>query len=211
MTSSLRTSAAARLATSLSWMQRGATARAPDSRALALRAALRRGVHGSFGDQPTADAALLSLLPLPAEDGEPPPLDARLGRLLDDALLVAALVAATRVPVYEPAPRDGRRAGASRRSLGRDLRAIRARRPTASDDLLSAMLRASREQLPRHLRRALTLMADDGAALDVYTLVCDLAYWDSDDHWVQKRWAYHFWSQAEARDDDNDGHDEGTA
>lgn len=203
-----RPGVAAKLTGGLMRMQRDAESATPA--ALALRAALRQGVHGPFGTHGRADAAVLGLIRLPLEDsGELPALDARLGRLLDDVLLVAALVAATRVRVYDPGGGGAAPVRTSRRSLGRDLRAIKARRPTASDSLLSAMLRADRSQLPRHLRRALTLMADDEAALDAYALVWDLGRWDSDDHWVQKRWAYHFWSLAEARDREDDiNHDE---
>lgn len=203
MTDDLRPMVAAQLTGGLTRMQQDTTRAKPH--ALALRAALRLSVHGSFGANARADAALLGLVRVPVDDdGEPPPLDARLGRLLDDASLVAGLVAATRVRVHAPYSPDGTPAARSRRSLGRDLRSIKARRTQASDDLLTAMLRAGREQLPRHLRRALSLMADDEASVDAYALLMDLEHWDAEDHWVQKRWAYHFWSQLEARDRDDD-------
>jgi len=207
MKDDLRPTVAAQLTGGLVRMQEDAARAKPH--ALALRAALRLGVRGSFGATARADAALLGVVRVPVDDdGQPPPFDARLGRLLDDASLVAGLVAATRVRVYAPVTPDGAPSARSRRSLGRDLRTIKARRPTASDDLLTAMLRAGREQLPRHLRRALSLMADDGAGVDVYALVMDLDHWDADDHWVQKRWAYHFWSQLEARDRNTDQQEE---
>ena len=207
MKDDLRPTVAAQLTGGLVRMQEDAARAKPH--ALALRAALRLGVRGSFGATARADAALLGVVRVPVDDdGQPPPFDARLGRLLDDASLVAGLVAATRVRVYTPVTPHGAPSARSRRSLGRDLRTIKARRPTASDDLLTAMLRAGREQLPRHLRRALSLMADDGAGVDVYALVMDLDHWDADDHWVQKRWAYHFWSQLEARDRNTDQQEE---
>jgi len=200
-----RLTVAASLAHGLSRMQ--ADAAAARSPALALRAALRRNVVGVFGADSAADAALMRMLRFtPGEDGELPALDSRLARLLDDASLVAGLVAATRVPVGGPGS-EGERLPMARRSLGRDLRALAATRRSAADDLLTTLLRASREQLPRRLRRTLTLMADDRVPLDVYALVADLGWWDADDRRVQKRWAFHFWSQSDAtgtqdRDDD---------
>lgn len=185
-----------RLAEQLVVMQGEADAH--DSRALASRAALRRSVNGTFGFDSKADAELLRLIPLVPVDGELPELDAALGRTLDDASLVAGLVAATRVRVHVPTGPDGEPRPWYSRSFGRDLRAIAVPRERISHSLLSTLLRSDREQLPRPLRRALTLMADDGAPFDAYSLMMDLGWWNADDARVQKRWAYHFWSSTDA-------------
>ena len=98
MTTSLRTRVGAQLDTALRNMQRETDKH--DPRALAERAALRQGLQGGFGTAPLADAAVLRILRLPAgEDGEPPAMTPQLQALLEDAVLVASLVAATRVGV----------------------------------------------------------------------------------------------------------------
>lgn len=208
-----RRAVAATLAYRLKRMQDEATRRTPVPAAVALQAALRHGSHSGFGHDPRADAALLGMLRLPADDdGRPPPLDRRLAQVLDDAALVATLVASTRVAVHEPTDNDGKPASVGARSLGSDLRAVRSRRSSdAYEGLLNALLRADRSDLPRPLRRALTLMRADGGRLDVFGLVTDLAYWGADSGWVQKRWAYHFWSSAETRPADHTPDDEETA
>lgn len=194
MSGDLRDHVARKLSDGLRHMHTGATVHR--STALATRAALRRGVRGGFGSDSAADAALLAMMILPGDaDGDPLPFDARLGRLLDDAALVASLVAATQVRVHVPVGPDDAPLRNSCRSFGRDLRWLRQHgRESATDALLSAILRAPREQLPRHLRRALTLMHSDDAAVDVYSLVRDLGAWELDGRPAQKQWAFHFWS-----------------
>lgn len=169
------------------------------SPALALRAALRQGVGKRFGDVPTADAALLSLVSFaPADSGEPPPLTRRVERVLDDAMTVASLVAMTKVRLRPVA------AGDRRGSLGRDLRALHDKRDSGggAEDLLTALLGSSHEELPRHLRRAISLLAAAEIQLDARALLRDLGDWDADDRRVHKRWAYDFWVTALATESD---------
>lgn len=200
MTRDDRRAAAKPLAKALQDMQRGAVRANPA--ALRRRAALRRAVDGRFGTHPEADGELLRMLPLPkTQDGELPPLDRWLERSLDDASLIAGLVAATGIPVrIRETSQDPRRS-----SLGRGLRGLLKTRPERSvDSLLTALLRADRERLARPLRRALTLMADDELPLDVAALFEDLGFWDRDNRTVQRRWAYHFWATAPT-DEHHDG------
>lgn len=203
MNNELRYKIAAGLSSGLTRMQAEAADRTPNPAAVTRRAALRHGSHHGFGHDPRADAALLGMLRLPADDeGRPPPLDAALARALDDAALIAWLVASTRVTVHEPRATDGSHARRGSRSFGRDLRAVKAkagRSSTVYEDLLTALLRADRPELSRPLRRALTLMRSDGGELDAFALFTDLGHWGADNGWVQKRWAYHFWSSADAR------------
>lgn len=160
--------------------------------ALRVLADLRRGGGRSFGQAPAADAALLRLVALPAgEDGAPPPLTPRLGALLDDALLVASLVALARTPVRG-------RDSARHSSFGLDLRPLRQTRESAAERLATALLGAAREDLPSHLRRAMTLLGSDGLSVDAAALVRDLGEWSTDGQPVHKRWAYHFWSRSAA-------------
>jgi CRISPR type I-E-associated protein CasB/Cse2 len=208
-----RRAAALAIAAALRRMQSGTTsARAADrSRAAAQRAALRRGIGGSlgggFGHDPRADAALLQLLGERAEDA----LGMRLygdspSDLIEAAALVAMLVAYTRAPLSAPdTPWSGR-------SLGRDLHRVKAKRSSeVYGRLVQELLRADRDRIARPLRRALTLMADDGGSLDAAVLIRDLCDWSRDDGQVQKRWAFHFWapSPVAAEADDATHHDDG--
>lgn len=188
-------------------MQGGAARHEP--RALARRAALRRGAGRPFGETAAADAALLNILRLPAgADGGPPPLTPALGRLLDDALVIASLVASSGVQVRSlPARQDDSRAARPPRSFGHDLRPLTGSRDTTvADDLLRALLSADVTELPRHMRRTFALLASDGHSVDVDVLILDLGRWEDEDRRVQKRWAYDFWGRAELTEPT--GHDD---
>lgn len=197
-----RRSVAAQLESALRRMQQGAAVHEP--RALARRAALRQGVSAPFGGVPAADAALSGLLRFSSDVTEElPELTPHLGRLLDDALTVASLVAMTKVVVRDA--RDGEASPPRRGSLGRDLRPLKTtRESSAAEDLMIALLGASHEELRRHLRRAIALLASDGHHLDVRALVGDLGDWEREDRWVQKRWAYDFWFRAGTDESEHD-------
>jgi CRISPR type I-E-associated protein CasB/Cse2 len=168
--------------------------------ALRAFAELRRGVGHRFGDVAGADAALLGLIHFPPdEDGLPPRMTPQLGRLLDDALMVASLAAFGRPAV---APTTSASASSGRRSFGTDCRPLRATRPTAAEALFRSILGAEREDLDVHLRRAIVLLGGDGHLLDVASLVRDLGRWGYDARPVQKRWAYDFWAQSGTEFDD---------
>jgi CRISPR type I-E-associated protein CasB/Cse2 len=162
--------------------------------ALRTFAELRRGAGHRFGDVPGADAALLGLIHFPPEeDGSPPRMTAQLGALLDDALMVASLVAFARPAVP---PITGAATSSGRRSFGTDFRPLRSTRPTAAEALFRNILGAEREDLDIHLRRAIALLGADGHSVDIASLVRDLGRWGYDGRPVQKRWAYHFWAES---------------
>jgi CRISPR type I-E-associated protein CasB/Cse2 len=123
----------------------------------------------------------------------------QLGRLLDDALMVASLVAFGR-PVVPPMASAATRSG--RRSFATDCRPLRATRPTAAEALFRSILGAEREDLDVPLRRAIVLLGGDGHSLDVASLVRDLGRWGYDGRPVQKRWAYDFWAESGTEFDD---------
>lgn len=153
--------------------------------ALATMARLRRGVGAPFGRNPEASGELVRLLALPA--GTPADREGNatgLGRLVDDAYLVATLVAFTRVRVREASEPS---------TFGRDLRSLARRRPDTAERLFRPILRASRAELDHHLRRAFALLASEDRLVDAAALVRELGAWDDDREWVQKRWAYDFW------------------
>ncbi len=58
----------------------------------------------------------------------------------------------------------------------------------------TALLNAHAEDLPRHLRHAVSLAKSENVPIDYVTLLEDLRYWDSDKRWVQQRWAASFWT-----------------
>lgn len=156
--------------------------------ALAKLAKLRRAAGQTFGAVPEADSVLLSLVPFPSRpDGSLPEMTPALGRLLDDLLLVASLVAVARIDVPSQEPER-------RGSLGKDLRSLRTSHPAGSERMLLAALGAEREDLDQHLRRAVMLLAGEGHPLDVGALVIHLGGWNAEDRWVQKLWALHFWA-----------------
>ncbi|MGE4427074.1 MAG: type I-E CRISPR-associated protein Cse2/CasB [Solirubrobacteraceae bacterium] len=159
-----------------------------DSNALRSLASLRRGGGRPFGDR-DASPELMRLVGRHIDLESPFRMSDEISRTLDDALVVAALVAQGR-----PYVRRAKRGGGS---LGRDLRALTTvRRPENVEDLLGLLLGASRDELPRHLRRTVALLGAHRLGLDVAQLVRDLGAWDRDDHEVQRRWAFHFWVPA---------------
>lgn len=81
-----------------------------------------------------------------------------------------------------------------------------------------ALLKASRDQLPNHLRHAVSLLKAKDIPLDWALLFTDLYQWDQTDrrarHPVRRRWARDFWERsrpqegaagAGSRDDDANG------
>lgn len=194
----VRDSIAGQLHARLHALGPGAGRHAPE--ALRAFAELRRGVGHRFGHVAGADAALLGLIHFPAEeDGSPPRMTPQLGRLLDDALMVASLAAFGRPAVADVTTDTARSA---RRSFGTDCRPLRVTRPTAAEALFRSILGAEREDLDVHLRRAIVLLGGDGHSLDVASLVRDLGRWGYDGRPVQKRWAYHFWAESGPEFDD---------
>ena len=68
----------------------------------------------------------------------------------------------------------------------------------------TAMLAAGREDLPSHLRHAVTLVRSKGIDLDWTDVLDSLSGWNHSSGYVQKRWARHFWaSQPEKPESDN--------
>jgi CRISPR system Cascade subunit CasB len=59
-----------------------------------------------------------------------------------------------------------------------------------------ALLAASREDLPTHLRSAVAIVASKGTAIDWRDLHRALRYWDHPDDFVRREWARDFWAPA---------------
>lgn len=56
-----------------------------------------------------------------------------------------------------------------------------------------ALLNARREDLPDHLRHAVSLARSKGVAINYDHLLEDLIRWSRPNRQVQRRWAYEFW------------------
>jgi CRISPR type I-E-associated protein CasB/Cse2 len=94
----------------------------------------------------------------------------------------------------------------SPRDFGAHLRAIRYRPDAAGrsrededagvERRFAALLDASREALPHHLRHLVRLLDDRApeAGIDYRQLAIDITKWDDPDRNVQVRWARGFWS-----------------
>jgi CRISPR type I-E-associated protein CasB/Cse2 len=205
-----RNDVARRISHELRAMQRGVGGNEHEPRWLAARAAWRTGMGKGFGDAPAADAALLRAVGdlVIDREGAPLALDATLGRLLDDAILVASTVAATGVPVRSES--DDRTGRPRSDSLGRSMRALLDRQIPAAEPAFMALIVSARGQLPRHLGRAFQLLgsADPPIRIEPARLILDLGRWDADDRWVQRHWSYDFWSGAPSADPQTTTEDE---
>lgn len=179
-----------------------------ESRALAELAVLRRAAGRPASEAPDAAGRVIRIIGPALRDTDGVPLGpAQADRIIDDALLVASLVAFARPAIRSRTGRDAE--GAEYRvvgSFGRDMAALRAALPapsqedgeTVADRLIRAILDAQREDLDGLLRRAFSLMGrgsdGGGAAVHVEALVRDLGVWSAESRPVQRRWAYDYWT-----------------
>jgi len=99
-------------------------------------------------------------------------------RAEDDALLLAALFALH----PEPGPHS---LASALRSVSQTSESVELR--------FRALLSASREDLPTHLRHAVSLAASQGIALDYRDLHAAIRFWDRSDR-TRRQWARAFWT-----------------
>lgn len=90
------------------------------------------------------------------------------------------------------------------RCLGRSLRPLRFREGVADQGVerrFVALLDASREELPTHLRQMVQLMASRGQEpIDFEQLFYDFLDWDHPERRVQRTWATAFWREEQRAD-----------
>jgi CRISPR system Cascade subunit CasB len=121
-------------------------------------------------------------------------------RQQDDCVLIAALFA-THQGVNESA----------KDNLGTHLAKLRARkefRRESADSLerrFSALIAAEREDLPYHLRAAVSFLKDEEIPINWARLLTDVLYWDSESRHpnqptVQRHWADAFWRSVQAEE-----------
>lgn len=112
----------------------------------------------------------------------------------NDYFLVAALFAAHQLIWHHPAGPDDRREPTN---LGASFRRLHAAFESGSiEKRLVAVLNASRDDLPEHLRHAISLLHAHDIPVDWLQLLRDLAGWDSDLRGVQRAWARAYWRVA---------------
>lgn len=141
----------------------------------AALAALRTGL----GYPPGAALAMAPFVE-PFLQGIPP------GWRQDAHYLVAALFAAH--------PTAGPAAAERHRNLGHDLRRLSEK--TGSESIerrFMALLNTSKDNLPTHLRHAISLLRANDITPDWDQLLKDLQWWPRDDRKIQRAWAKGYW------------------
>jgi CRISPR system Cascade subunit CasB len=84
----------------------------------------------------------------------------------------------------------------SARSLGKSLSLLCARDASARNGIerrVAALLNSHLDDLPEHLRHTVARLTTAGERIDWLSLCEDLQFWESQDRWVQRRWAKDFW------------------
>lgn len=106
-------------------------------------------------------------------------------RAEDDAILVASLFA------FHPEQGSG--------SLAQALRGVFIETQSESiEGRFRALMSADREDLPIHLRHAVSLAKAKGRAIDWDDLYAAIRYWDQEENRVRRQWARDFWVGQEA-------------
>jgi CRISPR system Cascade subunit CasB len=79
-------------------------------------------------------------------------------------------------------------------SLGRAFRRLATERESSSiEQRFVALLNCHEEDLPEHLRHAISLLAAGAIAVDWRQLLADMQWWGHADRFVQREWARDFW------------------
>ncbi len=177
----------------VNYLVRLAHTRDSDPAARATLAMLRRGLGKEPGEAPEMYRYVQPRLAAVAEWDE--------GRYY----LVASLFAAHQVNWPETDTPDPRRL-----NIGASFRQFINAKPESSDSTqrrFEALLECDREELPIHLRHAVSLLKSDEVPIHWEQLLWDIALWNREGKPVQRRWARAFWDTASR---DGDGANEQT-
>jgi CRISPR system Cascade subunit CasB len=68
-----------------------------------------------------------------------------------------------------------------------------------------ALLNSDEDDLPSHLRHAVSLLASGGVPLEWAWLLYDVQHWGHPDRFVQRRWSRDFWAAAPSSGEDEAG------
>lgn len=153
------------------------TGKTPRSGNRAALAALRRSVGREPGEVVEACRYVDPLLP-----------PWTTGKAEEAFYLVAGLFG------WHPTNRTGKDLGGSFAELAAAQRAA-GLEPAGVERRFVALLDADREDLPQHLRHAVSLLRTNGIPLDFARLLRDVLSWDHPDRFVRRRWARSFWSR----------------
>jgi len=152
-------------------------------------AALRRGL----GQQPGEAMELYSYV-VPYTQGLQYPSDE------NAYYIIASLVGLYPTPSWQRS--DGKRLI----NLGASLALLREDDKTRGDSLerrFVALLNAHADDLPQHLRQAISLLKSKDKPVNWLRLLRDLKQWDREDCRVQRLWAKGFWGEAVEDDDES--------
>jgi len=152
---------------------------ARDSPDRAALAAMRRAARGRPGANAEIHRYVAPWIPEDMRDRE-----------VEGYYLVAALFATH----PENRPTDSERPW--RTNFGASFSELRSRGNDSAERRFVALLNSHREDLPNHLRHAVSLLRTHGVAVDWAQLIQDLRYWDHPDRFVQREWARSFWAPA---------------
>jgi len=90
-------------------------------------------------------------------------------------------------------------------NMGTTFAAIRKPQAEEGDSLekrFVALLNADAEDLPNHLRHAVSLAASKDVAINWAQLIAALRHWNHLDRFIQRRWAEQFWGRGVEADED---------
>jgi len=150
-------------------------------------AALRRGITGQPGTVPETYRYVVRWI---REDADPT------GPYAVSFFLVASLFALYFAGKGKGVTGEGNDIGTAFRlakSRKADERSSDPDKPDSIDQRFTAMLNAHFDDLPNHLRHAISYLKSEGVSLDWHRLLRDIRNWNHPDRWVQKAWAKGFW------------------
>jgi len=162
-----------------------------EPRRRAALAELRRGLGKAPGEAPAAYSETLTLIG-----------DAAIGQPLEDIYFQVATLYAL-YPHNTGTPRDIE--PWRRRNIGGSLALLggKEERRKGAERRLLALLNCPADDLPDHLRHAVSLLRADDRSIDWQQLLADLRNWDREDRRVQRSWARSFWGHSAEAASDN--------
>lgn len=169
-------------------LKRLAERRETDSGARATLAILRRAVGKPPGEAADAARFVWGFLPRDA-----PPWQ------VDEEEEVFHLIAG--LFALHPKPWPEAETGPRTRNLGASFAMLRRKAEEQGggenvERRFIALLNSHKDDLPKHLRQAISLLRSEDIPVDWLQLLRDIRGWDRDDRRIQRRWAQAFWGIA---------------
>lgn len=146
----------------------------PDRAALA---ALRRAAGSYPGTSAAAHPYVAPWIPMEMSDRE-----------ADAFYLIAALFATHPMNWETNLDQPGRT------NFGASFHQLRNEESESVERRFVALLNSHRDDLPNHLRHAVSLLRTNEVRVDFAQLLQDMRYWDHPDRFVQRDWARSFWA-----------------